>query len=95
MPEGGSLVIESAPSEDKTVEIVVSDTGPGLTEEQLLTIFDPFVTSKPNGLGMGLAISRSIAEAHRGRLYASKRPNGGAIFRLLLPRANGHPRSEG
>ena len=93
MPDGGSLFIESAPSHDNTVEISVSDTGPGVTDQELGTIFDPFITTKSTGLGMGLAISRSIAEAHRGRLYGGNRPNGGAIFRLLLPRVvePGHP----
>jgi two-component system sensor histidine kinase TtrS len=85
MSEGGFLSVGSALSPDDLVEISVSDTGPGLTEGQLETIFDPFVTSKTGGLGMGLAISRSIAEAHRGRLSGSNGQKGGATFRLLLP----------
>jgi C4-dicarboxylate-specific signal transduction histidine kinase len=89
MPEGGFLLIESALSQDDSVEISVSDTGPGVTDAELKTIFDPFITTKSTGLGMGLAISRSIAEAHRGRLYGGNQPSGGAIFRLVLPRVAG------
>ncbi len=67
------------------VEIQVRDFGTGLTPELLEKVFDPFVSSKPDGLGLGLTISRSIADAHRGRLTAENLPDGGAIFRFLIP----------
>ena len=52
------------------VELVIADTGPGFQDKELESSFDAFVTTKSNGLGMGLSISRSIIEAHRGRLWA-------------------------
>jgi two-component system sensor kinase FixL len=69
----------------KTVEIGVSDSGRGIPADQLTHIFDPFFTTKPNGMGMGLPISRTIIEAHNGRLWAENRPGGGASFRFTLP----------
>ena len=67
------------------VEIAVSDSGPGVPADKLTRIFDPFFTTKPKGMGMGLPISRTIIEAHDGRLWAENRPDGGASFRLTLP----------
>jgi len=67
------------------VEIAVSDSGPGIPADKLASIFDPFFTTKPNGMGMGLPISRTIIEAHGGRLWAENRPEGGASFRFTLP----------
>jgi signal transduction histidine kinase len=72
-----------------TVEVTVSDTGHGISADKLLRIFEPFFSSKPNGLGMGLAISRSIIEAHGGRLRAENNEAGGATFTITLPRAEG------
>jgi two-component system sensor kinase FixL len=69
------------------VEVVISDTGPGLPPEVLERLFQPFVTTKPNGTGIGLSISRSIIEAHGGHLSALSRPQGGAAFRFTLPLA--------
>jgi signal transduction histidine kinase len=73
----------------KTVEVAVSDNGHGIAADKLPRLFEPFFTSKPNGLGMGLAISRSIVEAHGGRLWAENRPGGGATFTFCLPVAGG------
>jgi two-component system sensor kinase FixL len=70
---------------DQTVEIAVSDAGPGIPAEALAHVFDPFVTTKPNGMGMGLAISRTIIEAHGGRIWAENTDGGGAAFRFTLP----------
>jgi PAS domain S-box-containing protein len=69
----------------KTIEITVSDSGPGIPADQLTHIFDPFFTTKPHGMGMGLAISRTIIEAHNGRLWAENQNDGGASFRFTLP----------
>jgi len=70
----------------ETVEVAVSDTGHGIPADKLLRVFEPFFSSKPNGLGMGLAISRSIIEAHGGRLWAENNEAGGATFIFSLPR---------
>ena len=66
--------------------ITVEDTGPGISEEDLRNIFQPFFSSKSDGLGMGLRISRSLAEANGGRLWARAHAPG-AIFHVLLPLA--------
>jgi signal transduction histidine kinase len=63
----------------------VQDTGPGISSEALGRIYEPFFSTKPDGLGMGLSICRSIAEAHGGRLEASNAPGGGATFVFALP----------
>jgi signal transduction histidine kinase len=68
-------------------ELSVSDRGHGIPEDQLKTVFDPFVTSKPEGMGMGLSIARTIVEAHRGQIWAKNRDHGGATFRIKLPLA--------
>ena len=69
------------------VEVAVSDAGHGITEENLTRLFAPFFTTKPTGLGMGLAISQTIIAAHKGRLTAENNVNGGATFRVTLPMA--------
>jgi len=73
---------------DETVQLVVGDTGPGIPAAQLERIFEPFFTTKENGLGLGLAICRKIARAHGGTLLADSREGEGALFRLVLPRAD-------
>jgi len=65
--------------------ISVLDTGPGIDPERLSSIFDAFVTTKPRGMGLGLAICRMIVERHGGRLVASSGDKGGALFQLVLP----------
>jgi two-component system sensor kinase FixL len=69
------------------VEISVSDTGHGIPAEVLPRVFDPFYTTKPAGMGIGLSVSRTIIEAHGGRIWAENDPRGGAIFRFALPLA--------
>ncbi|HVO59976.1 MAG TPA: sensor histidine kinase, partial [Terriglobales bacterium] len=69
----------------ETVELAVSDSGPGLPDDKLAHIFEPFFTTKPNGMGMGLPICRTIIEAHQGRLWAENKKEGGASFRFTLP----------
>jgi PAS domain S-box-containing protein len=70
---------------DGFVELVVSDHGPGIPDGQLDRVFEPFVTFREHGLGLGLAISRSIVTAHGGSIRAENNAGGGATFRCLLP----------
>ena len=83
---GGVLTIKSQP-EDGHVHISVTDTGIGLPAESVERIFDAFFTTKPQGSGMGLAISRSIIESHGGRLWATPNDGRGASFHFTLPTA--------
>jgi len=70
---------------DGFLALSVADTGPGLPEEVVRNLFQPFVTTKSRGMGVGLSICRSIIEAHGGRISASARPGGGTIFAFTLP----------
>jgi PAS domain S-box-containing protein len=72
-----------------TVEVAVSDTGHGIPADQLPRLFEPFFSTKPRGLGLGLAISRDIIAAHGGRLWAESNESGGATFTFSLPVAAG------
>jgi two-component system, LuxR family, sensor kinase FixL len=67
-----------------TVEIAIADTGPGLAADVVEHLFDPFVSTKRNGMGLGLSICRSIVEAHGGRIDSEPNPGGGTIFRFTL-----------
>jgi signal transduction histidine kinase len=78
------IVVRTKPGDDAWVELVVADTGPGITADRLPRLFDSFYTTKPDGLGLGLSIVRSIAEAHGGRVEAESSGRG-AVFRLRLP----------
>jgi two-component system sensor kinase FixL len=78
------LTISTAPVADGMVEIRVADTGPGIAPEIAGQLFQPFVTTKRHGMGVGLSISRTIIEAHGGRLRTLPNPGGGAIFCLTL-----------
>jgi signal transduction histidine kinase len=74
---------------EKFAELSVSDCGPGIPEDKIKEVFEPFFTSKAEGMGMGLSIARTIMEAHNGRIWAENEP-GGATFRIKLPlRTNG------
>jgi signal transduction histidine kinase len=70
-------------------EIRVSDTGPGIANDDLKNVFNPFFSTKPQGLGMGLAIVRTIVEAHHGQILAENQLSGGALFTIKLPIARG------
>jgi len=67
------------------VEVIVTDTGPGIDHAIAERLFSPFVTTKPHGMGIGLAISKSIIEAHGGTMTAGANPGGGALFRFTIP----------
>jgi PAS domain S-box-containing protein len=82
---GGDLTIKTEPSQEGPLLISVSDTGVGLPAESTDEIFNAFFTTKPEGSGMGLAISRSIVESHGGRLWATPNNGRGARFQLTLP----------
>jgi signal transduction histidine kinase len=89
MPQGGILELGIRLSDRGQVEIEISDSGPGIAPSLLPYVFDPFVSGKEKGLGLGLAVSRRIAEDHGGSLEASNRPEGGARFVLRLPASPG------
>jgi signal transduction histidine kinase len=67
------------------VRVDVADTGPGLPESVKTRLFEPFTTTKPHGLGIGLSISSAIIEDHNGKLWAEDNPFGGTIFSFVLP----------
>jgi PAS domain S-box-containing protein len=71
--------------DDEAIEIAVADIGPGIPDDIADRLFNPFVSSKHDGMGLGLSISRSIIEAHDGQLIAAPNPGGGTIFRFTLP----------
>ncbi len=83
--ETGRRLTIRTKSAGKLLEVSVADNGPGFSHSASLNIFDPFVTTKPQGLGMGLAISRTIIEAHGGKLWAESNSHGGATLRFTLP----------
>lgn len=83
---GGGMTIASKRSEDGQLLISVSDSGTGLPVNESERIFEAFFTTKPQGTGMGLSISRRIIESHGGRLWASPNTTRGATFQFTLPR---------
>ena len=78
------VAVEGAILEDE-VAVTVLDNGPGLTDEMLARLFQPFMTTKANGTGLGLAVVQKIIVSHNGRVVAGNRPSGGAEFRIRLP----------
>jgi PAS domain S-box-containing protein len=79
------LLITTAPAGSDSVLVRVADSGPGLDSQMLEHVFDPYYTTKPHGMGMGLAICRSIIDAHNGRLWVSANQPRGAVFQFTLP----------
>jgi signal transduction histidine kinase len=79
------IIVQAIPRDDKSIEIRIHDTGTGLSEIDAEKIFEPFYSTKKDGLGMGLAISRTIVEAHGGTLNAIGGNGRGATFVLTLP----------
>lgn len=93
--EQREIVITTALIDAKTVAVTVADNGPGLAGDVGGRLFEPFVTTKPNGMGLGLSISKSIVESHGGHLAGETRPGGGASFRFTLPAAPLHREAHG
>jgi two-component system sensor kinase FixL len=85
-----ALVITTEVTDEGWSRVSVADTGPGIAPEVLERLFQPFMTTKPQGMGVGLSISRSIIEAHGGRIWAEANPGGGALFHFTLPPAEHH-----
>ncbi|HEV7371493.1 PAS domain S-box protein [Arenibaculum sp.] len=82
-----TIVTAPAPAEDGLAVVSVGDTGPGVAPEVMKQLFQPFVTTKEKGMGLGLSICRSIVDAHGGRLWPEADPAGGTIFRFTVPTA--------
>jgi PAS domain S-box-containing protein len=83
-PEERKIILRTE-AVDTCVRVSVRDLGQGIREENLERVFQPFFTTKGNGLGLGLAIGKSIIEAHGGRIWAENHPEGGAVFAFELP----------
>ena len=78
------LVVSTRQIDTETVELSIADTGQGISKEISAQLFQPFITTKRQGMGVGLSISRNIVEAHGGRIWAEPNPDGGSVFRLTL-----------
>jgi len=84
MGNGGLLIVDINPN-GRNVNISIQDTGRGMSHEEITRIFDPFYTTKPLGVGLGLAISKRIIEDHGGRIKVESRLSHGTIFTVSLP----------
>lgn len=89
--EQRQLRLRARVTDPHAVEVAISDRGHGIPGEKLTQIFKPFLTTKSEGLGMGLAISKTIVESHGGRIWAENNPGGGATFRFTLKAAGDAP----
>ncbi|MBX7489829.1 hypothetical protein K3177_15075 [Qipengyuania sp. GH25] len=88
VPRARRIIVETALIDDGHIALNVTDTGPGISESSINHIFDGFFTTKDEGMGMGLAISRTIVMAHKGTIEGKNSPEGGAVFELRLPISN-------
>ncbi|MBT3628896.1 MAG: GHKL domain-containing protein, partial [Rhodospirillaceae bacterium] len=79
------LSISSRQKSERELVVAISDTGPGMSADALDKLFEPFHSSKPGGMGIGLTISKKIIESHGGRLWVAPNSDGGAIFHFSLP----------
>jgi signal transduction histidine kinase len=80
-------LVVSTSSNQTDIRVDIADTGVGLSEKAKSDLFEPFVTTKLSGMGVGLSISRAIIEVHHGKIWAESNPDGGAIFSFTLPLA--------
>lgn len=94
-PTARRLQIRARAIEPGMVEVRICDNGPGLPVEALNRLFEPFFSTKANGMGMGLAVSKTIIEAHKGRIWAENQTEGGACFCFTLPAAGAEMKAEG
>jgi two-component system sensor kinase FixL len=85
--QGGGRLDVSTSVDGEMAMVNVADTGPGIDEQAAARLFQPFVTTKPNGMGVGLSICRTIVEAHGGRIWTEANPGGGAVFHFTVPLA--------
>jgi C4-dicarboxylate-specific signal transduction histidine kinase len=88
LPRGKRKISVATMRVENFTEIVVSDTGPGIPNDEREKVFQPFFTTRPKGMGMGLCIARSIVEVHGGQLWAEYKTSVGAIFHIRLPLAS-------
>lgn len=79
------ITVRTGRAGGSAVQLDIIDTGPGLADEVAERLFEPFVTTKDNGIGIGLSICKTIVDAHGGKLWATANPKGGAIFHLIIP----------
>jgi two-component system, LuxR family, sensor kinase FixL len=92
--QGNGCITIGAAVRNEEVEVSVADNGPGLSRDVMDQLFQPFISTKAGGMGMGLSICHAIMADHKGRLWAEENPDGGAIFRLTLERARGAPEDD-
>jgi two-component system sensor kinase FixL len=89
------LAVSVRPAADNMTMVSVADTGPGISQDIADRLFQPFITTKPTGMGVGLSISRTIIEAHGGRIWVEPGESGGAVFRFTVERAEREELSDG
>jgi signal transduction histidine kinase len=92
MPQGGRLDVRLEPR-DEEARLQFRDTGPGFDPGVRARLFEPFVTTKEKGSGLGLAVARRIVEQHHGRIHVDDAPGGGALVEIVLPRVSAPPRA--